>query len=79
MNKLKQKIRMFGFMVLIILGVIGASMGGGIPVLPKKKEDSEAVKIELIETENLTNDKKDESVNYDALILNFHRSRPRVP
>jgi hypothetical protein len=56
MQKIKQKLRMLGFFLLILLAVIGASMGGGIPVLPKKKDESEEIKIELVESDTKENE-----------------------
>ena len=36
--------RLAGFILLILLAVFGISMAGGIPVLPKRKEQAEEIK-----------------------------------
>jgi hypothetical protein len=62
MNKFEKKLRMLGFILLIILAAVGASMGGGIPVLPTKKDDNNEIKIELVESENNDNEKEESEV-----------------
>lgn len=53
MKKIIKKIKMLSYILLIILAIFGINMAGGIPVLPTKKEDSNEIKIELVETNHL--------------------------
>lgn len=57
MKSLKKTIKLFGFLLLIILASVGVGIGGGAPVLPNsKKEDSIEIKAELPESKDNKNE-----------------------
>lgn len=57
MKNLKKTIKLFGFILLIILASMGVGIGGDAPVLPtSKKEDSIEVKVELPESKDNENE-----------------------
>lgn len=57
MKSLKKTIKLFGFVLLIILASVGVGIGGSAPVLPtSKKEDSIEVKVELQESKDNENE-----------------------
>lgn len=57
MKNLKKTIKLFGFILLIILASVGVGIGGGAPVLPTgKKEDSIEIKVELPESKDNENE-----------------------
>ncbi|MES2287808.1 MAG: hypothetical protein V4547_19125 [Bacteroidota bacterium] len=65
MKNLKKTIKLFGFVLLIILASVGVGIGGGTPVLPtSKKEDSIEIKVELPESKDNEN---------EAIELNFKK------
>ena len=49
MKKAIKQLRLAGFILLILLAVFGVSIAGGIPVVPKRKEQAEEIKKELAE------------------------------
>lgn len=55
MQTLKIQLRMLGFYLLILLAAVGVSLGAGIPVTPKKKDNDSEIKLELVDENTVSN------------------------
>lgn len=50
-TKIIKKIKLLGFILIILLAVFGVSLTGGIPLPPKRRETKKEMKSELPEQE----------------------------